>query len=139
MRSAKSMVLYRPVLPKVSPVILRHDGGAVLVEQRISAGVITVIMGINEILDGQRRELFDGSLDLVVERRELAVHLDDAVGTYRDGNVSAWSMYRNKEMTCAYIKKPETADKLQLKLYSPISCPRILHNRLWRFPFKPPA
>src|SRR5208282_3341116 len=49
---------------------------------------------------------------------------------------------RHKEMTCAYIKNPEMADKLQLELgsaKSPISCPRILHNRLWRFPFKPPA
>ena len=33
-------------------------------------------------------------------------------------------------------------DQLQLKLASsrsPISRPRILYNRLWRFPFKPPA
>jgi hypothetical protein len=39
-------------------------------------------------------------------------------------------------------RTPEMAGKLQLKLaspQSPISCPRILHNRLWRFPFKPPA
>jgi hypothetical protein len=39
-------------------------------------------------------------------------------------------------------RTPEMADKLQLKLaspQSPISCPRILHNRLWRFRFKPPA
>jgi hypothetical protein len=49
---------------------------------------------------------------------------------------------QNKEMTCAYIKNPEMADNLQLKPaspQSPISCPRVLHNRLWRFPFKPPA
>jgi hypothetical protein len=33
-------------------------------------------------------------------------------------------------------------DQMQLKLASsrsPISRPKILYNRLWRFPFKPPA
>jgi hypothetical protein len=43
------------------------------VEERISAGVIAVIMGVDEIFDRQRRDLLDGGLDLVVERRELAV------------------------------------------------------------------
>ena len=49
-------------------------------------------------------------------------------------------------MIRTYIKNQEMADKqldqLQLKLglhKNLISCPRILHNRLWRFPFKPPA
>jgi putative transposase len=53
---------------------------------------------------------------------------------------------RDEEMIRAYIRNQEMADKqldqLQLKLpssWSPNSCPRILYNRLWRFPFKPPA
>ena len=61
-------------------------------EQRISAGVIAVIMGVDEIFDGQRRDLLDGGLDLVVERRELAVHHDDAVGADRDGDVAALAL-----------------------------------------------
>ena len=53
---------------------------------------------------------------------------------------------RDEETIRAYIKKQEMADKqldqLQLKLATsrrPSSRPRILYNRLWRFPFKPPA
>ena len=53
---------------------------------------------------------------------------------------------RNEEMIRAYIRNQEIADKeldqLQLKLacsWSPISRPRVLYNRLWRFPVKPPA
>src|ERR1700750_1981167 len=53
---------------------------------------------------------------------------------------------RDEETIRTYIKNQELADKqldkLQLKLaysLSPISRPRILYNRLWRFPCKPPA
>jgi hypothetical protein len=35
-------------------------------------------------------------------------------------------------MIRAYIKNQEMAE-------GPTSCPRILYNRLWRYPFKPPA
>jgi hypothetical protein len=62
------------------------------VERCIPAGVIAVVMGVDQILDGQRRNLLDGGLDLVVERREFAVHHDDAVGAYRDGNISALTL-----------------------------------------------
>jgi putative transposase len=51
-----------------------------------------------------------------------------------------------EEMIRAYIRNQEMTDKqldqLQLKLSSsssPIFRPRILYNRLWRFPVKPPA
>ena len=38
-------------------------------------------------------EIFcDGGLDLVVERRELAVHHDDAVGADRDRDVAALAL-----------------------------------------------
>jgi hypothetical protein len=45
-------------------------------------------MGIDEVLDGQRREFRDGRLDLVVEWAELAVHHDDAVAANGDRDVS---------------------------------------------------
>ena len=46
-------------------------------------------MGVDQIFDGQRRDLLDGGLDLVVQRRELAVDHDDAVGADRDRDVAA--------------------------------------------------
>jgi hypothetical protein len=58
----------------------------------ISAGVIAVIMGVDEVLDGQRRDFRDGSLDLVVQRCELAVYHDDAVGSNRDCNIAALTL-----------------------------------------------
>jgi hypothetical protein len=75
-----------------SDIILRHDGGAVLVEQRVSTGVIAVVMRVDQILDGQRRELLDGGLDLIVERREFAVHHYNAVRAYCDGDVPALTL-----------------------------------------------
>jgi putative transposase len=53
---------------------------------------------------------------------------------------------RDEEMIRAYIKNQEMADKqldhaveARILIKAPISCHRIFHNRLWRFPFKPPA
>src|SRR5262249_32803686 len=53
---------------------------------------------------------------------------------------------RDEEMIRAYIRTQERAEKhldhFQLNLppsWSPTSSPRIFYNRLWRFPFKPPA
>ena len=49
---------------------------------------------------------------------------------------------RDEEMIRAYIKNQEMVDQqldqLQLKLASSYG-PRVLYNRLWRFPFKLPA
>jgi hypothetical protein len=70
-------------------VVLRDDGRALLVEQRVTAGVIAVIVGIDHVFDGQRRDFRDRRLDLVVERRELRVHHDDAVRADGDGDVPA--------------------------------------------------
>src|SRR5262245_26113869 len=45
-------------------------------------------------------------------------------------------LHQNEEATDKQL------DQLHLKLassWSPVSRPRILYNRLWRFPFKPPA
>ena len=70
-------------------VLVRHDGGAILAERLVAAGMIAMEMGDDEVADrlaGQRR---DGGLDLAVQRRELAVHHDDAVIGDRDGDVAA--------------------------------------------------
>jgi hypothetical protein len=52
-------------------IILRDDNGPVLLKGFIAAGVISVEMGVDQILDGQRRNRGDRGLDLVVERSEL--------------------------------------------------------------------
>ena len=70
-------------------VVVRHDDDAVLGEVLVPAGVIAVIVRVDQILDRQRRDRLDGGLDLVGERRELAVHHDDAVGADRDRDVAA--------------------------------------------------
>jgi hypothetical protein len=59
--------------------VLRHDGGAVLVKKLVAAGLLAVEMDVDEITDGLARQRRDGGLDLVVERRKLAVHHNDAV------------------------------------------------------------
>ena len=62
-------------LPLALDVLVRHDGGAILAERLVAAGMIAMEMGDDEVADrlaGQRR---DGGLDLAVQRRELAVHL----------------------------------------------------------------
>jgi hypothetical protein len=53
---------------------------------------------------------------------------------------------RIEEISRAIIENPEMSIKQLNQLttdtrrpISPISCPRIFHNGLWRFPFKPPA
>jgi hypothetical protein len=46
-------------------------------------------VGVDEILDGERRDRRDRGLDLGGERRELAIHHDDAVGADGDGDVAA--------------------------------------------------
>jgi hypothetical protein len=47
----------------------------------VSAGIVAVKMGNDELLDGQRRDLLDRSSDLVVERRKLATMIMASVPT----------------------------------------------------------
>ena len=70
-------------------IVVRHDRDAVLGEVVVSAGVVAVEMGVDHVLDRQGRDRLDRSLDLVGERRELAVDHDDAVGADGDGDVAA--------------------------------------------------
>ena len=74
-----------------SDIILGDDSGPVLLERLVSAGVIAMEMRVDQILDRQRRDRADRRLDLVVQRRELPVHHDDAVAADRDRDVAALS------------------------------------------------
>jgi hypothetical protein len=56
---------------------------------RIAAGLLAVEMCIDEILDGKIRVVGNGGLDLVMQRRELGVHHDDAVVADHDEDVAA--------------------------------------------------
>ena len=73
-------------------IVLRDDDGAVLLEAFVAAGVVAVEVRVDHVLDRQRRDCLDRGLDLVVQRRELAVHHDDAVGADRDGDVAALAL-----------------------------------------------
>jgi len=57
----------------------------------IAAGVISVEPGVDQIFHGQRRDRGDRGLDLVVERRELPVHHDDAIAADGHRDVAALS------------------------------------------------
>ena len=70
-------------------IVVSHDGRAGLVEQLVPVDVIAMIVSADHVFDRQRRDFCDGGFDLVVERRKLAVHHDDAIGAYRDGDVAA--------------------------------------------------
>ncbi len=49
-------------------------------------------MGVDEIFDRLARHQHDGVLDLVVQRRELAVDHDDAVPGHRHGDIAALAL-----------------------------------------------
>jgi hypothetical protein len=70
-------------------IVVSHDGRAGLVEQLVPVDVIAMIVSTDHVFDRQRRDFCDGGLDLVVERRVLAVHHDDAIGADSDGDVAA--------------------------------------------------
>jgi hypothetical protein len=66
---------------------VRHDGDAVLGEVLVPAGVIAMEVRVHQVFDRQRGDRLDRRLDLVGQRRELAVDHDDAVGADRDRDV----------------------------------------------------
>src|SRR5262249_26361486 len=72
-------------------VVLGDNGGAVLLEVGIAAGVVAVEVSVDDVFDRQRRDRLYGGLDLVRQRRELSVHHDDAVSADRNGDVAASS------------------------------------------------
>jgi hypothetical protein len=51
--------------------------------------MIAMVVGVDQVFDRRRRKRLDGGLDLVGERRELAVDHDDGVGADRDRDVAA--------------------------------------------------
>ena len=76
----------RQALPDV---FLGDDRHAILGEGLVTAGVVAMIMGVDQIFDRQIGDGGDHGLDLVMERRELAVDHDDAVLCQCHGDVPA--------------------------------------------------
>src|SRR4029079_1240577 len=70
-------------------VVVRYDRDATLLEVLVSASVVAMIVRVDHVLDGQRRDRLDGGLDLVRQRRELAIDHEDALVTDGDGDISA--------------------------------------------------
>ncbi len=58
-------------------------------EGRVATGLLAMEMGIDEILHGKIRVLGDGGFELVMQRRKLGIHHDDAVVTGHDEDVAA--------------------------------------------------
>ena len=80
----------RAVLETQRKVAMRNDRRAVLREAAIAARVVAMEMRVDDILDRlAARQLVDLGLDLVVQRRELGVDLDDGVTADRDDHVPA--------------------------------------------------
>ena len=65
------------------------DGDAVLGERFVAAGMVAMKMRVDEIFDRLVRNRRNRGLDLVMQRRELAVDHDDPVFRHRHGDVSA--------------------------------------------------
>jgi hypothetical protein len=73
-------------------IAVGNDNGMVLGrELAVTAGMIAMQMGVDDVLDRLATAcLIDGRLDLVVQRREFRVHLDDRVTDgllFVDGNI----------------------------------------------------
>jgi len=69
----------------VLDVDLRDNDRAVLGKGFVPAGVVAMIVRVDEIFDRQVRDNSNGGLDLVMQRRELAVHHDDPFFRHRHG------------------------------------------------------
>ena len=77
-------------------VVVPDDGDAVPGEVLVPAGVIAVIVRVDEVFHGLRRNRLDSGPDLVRERRELPVDHDDAVGA--DGDT--WVYFADANVLC---------------------------------------
>ena len=54
--------------------------------------MVAVEMGVDQVFYREIRDASDCGLDLVVQRREFAVHHDDAVFRHRHGNIAALTL-----------------------------------------------
>ena len=69
-----------------------NDGGAVLGEGFVAAGVVAVEMGVDEVFDRQVRDRGNRGLDLVMQWCELAVHHDDRASAHGDRDIPALAL-----------------------------------------------
>ena len=72
-------------------ILMRRHDGTVLGEALVAARMVAMEMRVDEIADRLLRNGCDRRLDLVMQRRELAVDHDDAVVAHRGGDVAAHS------------------------------------------------
>src|SRR6266850_1335733 len=72
-------------------VILGDERGAGVVERYVSAGVVSVIVRVDDEAHGLVRnfQFLQRGLDFFRQRSKLVVHNDDAVLAHRSGNVAA--------------------------------------------------
>ena len=87
--------VFAPVSPLVVPALSRLPTFSCavttapsLAKDLVPAGVISVIVRVDKVADRFFRERGDRSLDLVMERRELAVDHDDSVRANRGCDVA---------------------------------------------------
>jgi len=85
----------------------------------------------NKVLFGQIRQHLGTVFHELARRKECQIEERHLTPDHVHIKFSARGYFlsrvgRDEEMIPAYIKNQA-------------SCPRVLHNRLWRFPFKPPA
>jgi len=71
---------------------MRNDRDAFLAEGRVAAGVIAVIMRVDQVLDRLIADFRNRRFQLVVHRRELRIHHDDAVRADGDRDVAACAL-----------------------------------------------
>jgi hypothetical protein len=72
-------------------ILVRDNDGAVLAEGHVPADMVAVIVSIHQKPHRLLRDRGDRCLQLVVQRRELAIDHDDAIVANGDGAVAAKS------------------------------------------------
>ena len=92
------MALIEPILPAAVPflqaladIILRNDW-SILLKDRVSVGVVVVVMGVANEANGFVSDAFQGCLNFVRQRGVLVIDDDNAVLSYRSSNVSTCAL-----------------------------------------------
>jgi hypothetical protein len=87
-------------------ILVRYNDSAVLAEGHVPADMVAVIVSIHQKAHRLRHDRGDRCLQLVVQRRELAIDHDHAIVTNGDGAVAAKSFQHVgavAEIGCFYL------------------------------------
>src|SRR5207247_10946640 len=71
-----------------------EDGGALLAHSLVTAGVVAVHMRVDHEFNWRLGDLPDGGHNLVVQRGELGVHHEHAIGADQQANCAALTIER---------------------------------------------